>query len=176
MRNGSIISSLLTSLDAHLLQEYSEKLRSDLSHSLGVTCSENQPIIWGILERGIAISASATATNSAASKSSPNTKSEEKISSKTPSSDPKREPEEKESVAAEKSHGLGHGLGHGLSDKQNQSSHTLKPVSNTRHRKGSHGHGDGLDPFGESDLEASTSSLSSVNSLGSSKGAKGYHS
>lgn len=73
-------------------------------------------------------------------KSSPNSKSEEK---------------EKEKEKA-KLH----------NEKHNQS---LKPVSNTRHRKGGHMEPDSLM---DSDLEASTSSISSITSHGSGKGLK----
>jgi hypothetical protein len=119
--------------------------------------ADHQPIMASLLERGIS-------SQSKLSAPSPFPKSEEKVAQK---SSPSHKAEEKEKLMPPNDN-------KSPDDKQSHSekqshSQTLKPVSNSRHRKG---HLEN-DHFADSDLEASTSSVSSITSIGSSKGGKG---
>ena len=153
-----------------------------LLDSLGVTSHENQPLMVNLLERGISSqpklltpkseekedqkkSSSQKVEEKEDQKRSPSHRADdkEKFNPQNDKSQPnKPSPIEKESPSEKQSH----------SSERQSHSQSLKPVSNSRHRKG---HLEN-DPFADSDLEASTSSVSSITSIGSgnSKVIKGF--
>lgn len=153
-------------------------MRFHLSESIGVPLHDHQPIILEILNKGLH-----------QPKSSPNSKVEEKALSKSQASPHPEEkataksspPSEEKSVNKTSSPSEEKAEKpltkspqedrHSVSDTHSQN---LKPVSNAKHHRKSHGHGHSdFDSSIESDLEASTSSVSSVTSVGSGKG-KGF--
>lgn len=98
-------------------------------------------------------------------KTSPTSKAEAKIVTKPASS-----PEEKtEKHQADKHHEPEKQHAQEKQHVPEKLSHNLKPVSTSKNHRKSTGHGD-LDSSIESDLEASTSSVSSITSTGKGKG------